>query len=528
MTTEQWLAWARADAEARSIDGLPPLLDALASAQRTLRAADWNARADADPAAGPPPAETSRAPIPTEPPRATPQVANEPIELQPLSWLAPRLARGEVSAIALAEACLEQIDHHNPSVNAIVGSLADRARSDAARADRERAAGRVLGPLHGVPVTLKDLIDLEGVPTTAASRVREAHRARRDAEVTRRLRAAGAVIVGKTNLHEFAFGTTSEDSAFGPVRHPANPSRSPGGSSGGAAAATLAGMCVAAVGTDTGGSIRIPAAACGLVGLKPTFGEVPVDGVVPLACSLDHVGPIARSVADAWLMWAVLAGQPAATPRARRLNDPDGLRLVLVEPHFCDLLEPGVRGSFFDAIDRLRQAGIDVIADALPHAAFTPTIYLHTVMAEAFAYHGPTLDERAADYTPGVRTRLEMGRYVLGQDYVRAQIGRSVLTGEVDALLAGADALVLPALPMAAPRIGETTVLLGTHREPVRNATLRLTQLFDLTGHPAIALPIGEAEPGFRASLQLVGRRGRTEDLLATALACEQVLGTSA
>ena len=168
-------------------------------------------------------------------------------------------------------------------------------------------------PFCGIPISLKDLIDVKGVPTTAASRVRAGLLATRDAPVTRALRAAGAVIVGKCNLHEFAFGTTNEDSAFGPVRHPLDPTRSPGGSSGGSAAAVLAGMCVASVGTDTGGSIRIPAAACGLVGLKPTFGGVPLDGVVPLAASLDHVGPLARTVDDASIVFDALRGYPHVT-----------------------------------------------------------------------------------------------------------------------------------------------------------------------------------------------------------------------
>jgi aspartyl-tRNA(Asn)/glutamyl-tRNA(Gln) amidotransferase subunit A len=181
----------------------------------------------------------------------------------------------------------------------MIATLGEDARRTADRADADRRAGRLRGPLHGIPVTLKDLIDLEGTRTTGASAVRDHLRATADATVARRLRSAGAIVIGKTNLHEFAFGTTNEDSAFGPARHPTDPTRSPGGSSGGSAAAILAGMCAASIGSDTGGSIRIPAAACGIVGLKPTFGEVPTDGVVPLAWSLDHVGPLARSVEDA-------------------------------------------------------------------------------------------------------------------------------------------------------------------------------------------------------------------------------------
>jgi aspartyl-tRNA(Asn)/glutamyl-tRNA(Gln) amidotransferase subunit A len=406
----------------------------------------------------------------------------------------------------------------------MIATMADEARAAAARADADLAAGRPRGPLHGIPITLKDLIDVAGWPTTAGSRLRLSSRARADATVTRRLRAAGAVLVGKTNLHEFAFGTTNEDSAFGPARNPADPDRSPGGSSGGSAAAVATGMCAASIGTDTGGSIRIPAAACGLVGLKGGFGETPTEGVVPLAWSLDHVGPLARCVEDAWLLWDVLRGERTGHAGPKPAAAPSSLQVTQLTPYFCDLLEDGVRAAFEHALERLRHAGIRVGTGGLPHAGLIAPVYLHLVLAEAFALHGPTLDERPDDYTMPVRVRLQMGRYVLGEDYVRAVRGREALVRDVDALLAGAHALVLPTLPMIAPRLGEASVVLGGRSEPVRAATLRLTQAFDVTGHPAISIPIGEVEPGLRAGLQLVGPTGDTESLLAVALACERAL----
>src|SRR6185503_17702214 len=194
------------------------------------------------------------------------------------------------------EQCLAVIRDRNPSLNAFITVFADSARDEARRADDEIAAGRYRGPLHGVPISLKDLIDVEGTPTTAASRVRDGHIANADAPIVTRLREAGAVLIGKNNLHEFALGTTNEDSAFGPARHPLDPARSPGGSSGGSAVSLASGMALASIGTDTGGSIRIPAAACGTVGLKPTWGELPADGVVPLSRTLDHVGPLTLTV----------------------------------------------------------------------------------------------------------------------------------------------------------------------------------------------------------------------------------------
>ena len=224
-------------------------------------------------------------------------------ELPSITDTAPRLASGSVKSEALTEEALRRIGELQPTLNAFITVTADEALAAARQADKDIAGGRYLGPLHGIPLSLKDLIDMKGVPTTAASRLRADHIARRDAPVTARLREAGAVFVGKTNLHEFAFGTTNEDSGWGPARNPVDPSRSPGGSSGGSAISVRTGMAFASVGTDTGGSIRIPAAACGIVGVKPGWGEISADGVVPLSRQLDHVGPLARSVLDAALLY---------------------------------------------------------------------------------------------------------------------------------------------------------------------------------------------------------------------------------
>ena len=211
-----------------------------------------------------------------------------------------QLRAGKTSAAVAVETCLRNIAADAPRLNALILVLAEEARREAKAADEELATGRDRGPLHGVPISVKDLFDIKGTPTTAASRVREGHIAAADAEAITHLRHAGAVFIGKTNLHEFAFGTTNEDSAFGPARNPHDVSRSPGGSSGGSAVSVVAGMALATLGTDTGGSIRIPAAACGIVGLKPTYGEVSAEGVVPLSRTLDHVGPLAHTVTDAW------------------------------------------------------------------------------------------------------------------------------------------------------------------------------------------------------------------------------------
>jgi len=444
---------------------------------------------------------------------------------------ARQLRAREVTALAFTEACLRRIDERQPRLNAFIRVMADEARRDAEAADRELAAGRDRGPLHGVPIAVKDLIDIKGVPTTAASRVRERHVAAADAPVIARVRDAGAVLIGKTNLDEFAFGTTSEHSAFGPVRHPIDPSRSPGGSSGGSAVAVATGMALAALGTDTGGSIRIPAAACAIVGLKPSLGEVPTDAVVPLSRTFDHVGPFARTVHDARLVYRALRGAASSTDRTSdgaRSRSAIDLRLAIPRGYLCDLLDADVRARFEEAVAALRDAGARVADVVIPHASSTPAVYVHIHSSEAATYHARTLETQADRYTPAVRRRLEVGRYVLAQDYLRALDGRGVLRAEVEAALAGGDALLLPALPIPAPPAGAETVMVNGAAEPVRALMLRETQLFNVTGHPAISIPCGATPDGWPCGLQLIGHANQTEALLAVADGVEKILSAPA
>jgi aspartyl-tRNA(Asn)/glutamyl-tRNA(Gln) amidotransferase subunit A len=427
-----------------------------------------------------------------------------------------------ISASEMVEDCLHRIAADNARLNAFILVTADQARRDAAHADQEIAAGRDRGLLHGVPYSVKDLFDVAGLPTTAASRVRDGHRATADAPAVAAMRAAGAVLVGKTNLHEFAFGTTNEESAFGPARHPLDPTRSPGGSSGGSAVSVAAGMALVTLGTDTGGSIRIPAAACGLVGLKPGYGEASTEGVVPLSRTLDHVGPLAPRVADAWSVHQALCG--AAATGALETAAFGGTRIAVPRRYFCELLDPEVAGRFDAALAALTAAGAVIAETEVPHASLIAPIYLHVVFAEAAAYHAATLETMPDRYTAPVRMRLETARYVLAEDYVRALEGREVLRREVDRALDNVAALALPSLPIPAPPIGANTVDVGGRREPVRNVMLRLTQLFNLTGHPAVSLPCGSTKDGLPVGLQLVGRRGHTQELMELALAVEALL----
>src|SRR4051812_32224881 len=328
-----------------------------------------------------------------------------------------QLRAGAITSEQVTEECLRRIDADNPRLNAFILVMADSARQQAREADRELAAGHDRGTLHGVPISIKDLLDIRGVPTTAASRVREGHVAEHDAPAIVHLRQAGAVFVGKTNLHEFAFGTTNEDSAYGPAHNPHDAARSPGGSSGGSAASVAAGMALATIGTDTGGSIRIPAAACGIVGLKPSLGDVSIDGVVPLSRTFDHVGPLTQTVADASLVYHALLGDThATTPVPLPIH---GLRLAVARKYFCDLLDGDVRERFESALERLRAAGAHVHDIEIHHAQDIGPVYLHLVLGDAAAYHATALETMPERYTPPVRLRLEMGRYVLAEDYVR-------------------------------------------------------------------------------------------------------------
>ncbi len=438
--------------------------------------------------------------------------------LDTIASAAAALRAGRVSAVDLVERSLAAIANDQERTNAFIAVDAEGAREAARLADQERSRQVDRGPLHGIPISLKDLIDVAGVVTTAASRVLDDRTAPADATVVTRLREAGAIVIGRTNLHEFALGTTSEDSAYGAVRHPADGRRIAGGSSGGSAAAVAAGMGLASIGTDTGGSVRIPAAACGVVGLKPSAGDVPIDGVVALSPSLDHVGPLARTVQDAAWVFAILAGRRAVSLANRPMGD---LRLRRLRGYFDTPLDPLVGGAIRAALDRLSVAGA-AVEDAEVDATGVTDTYVRIVLPEGAHVHGAHLDTRADRYSPTVRGRLLDGRSVTATEYLAAQDRRATLRQAVDAALDGASALVLPTLPIVAPLAGSRTVDAGGVTLDIRAAMLKHTQLFNLTGHPAISIPVPTA--GLPVGLQIVGRIGQTEDLLTVAAACEAAL----
>ncbi len=443
-----------------------------------------------------------------------------------ISEVTASVAAGRITSEKLTENCLSVIEKLNPKLNAFITVTAEEALQQARQADKEIAAGRRIGPLHGIPISLKDLIDQKGVATTAASQVRRDHQAAADAVVTSRLRRAGAVFVGKTNLHEFAFGTTSEDSGYGPVLNPLDPNRSPGGSSGGSAVSVATGMALGTVGTDTGGSIRIPAAACGIVGLKPEWGHISASGVVPLSRQLDHVGPLAASVADAWMLYNAMQPEGSQISDALEAAPLQGLRIGKLGGYFFDRLDADVESGVLSTIEKLQQRGATVTEVDVPHAADMAAIYLHLVFGDAAEYHARTLVSRPQDYTTPVRLRLEMARYVLAEDYIRALRGKAVISREVTRALEGVDVLALPALAIPAPPLGAATMPVKGGQDQVRALMLRCTQPFNLSGHPAISIPCGKTRHGMPIGLQLVGHKGRTPALVQAALAAEAAIAS--
>jgi len=428
---------------------------------------------------------------------------------------AAALRRREVSSAELTAAALQRIDRLNPSTNAMQFVMAEAARERAKQADEELARGEGRGPLQGIPIAVKDLFCTKGVRTTGGSRLFEDYVPDHDATVVEWLRAGGAVLVGKTGMHELAYGITSSNPHFGAIRNPWDRDRIPGGSSGGSGAAVSAGMVPMAMGSDTGGSIRIPASFCGVVGLKPTYGRVSRYGAMPLGFSLDHMGPLTRSVRDAGAVLNAIAGyDPRDETSSRRPVEsyvPDiepsirGLRIGLPENFYFERLDPDVDAAVRVAFHTAESRGAEIVPLRVPDIAAINTVARVILLAEASALLEPHLEQRDR-FGDDVLALLDQGRLLPATDYINAQRLRRAMQREFAGLWSRVDCLFTPTTPITAPRIGETTVTAGGENEDVRLAATRLVRAINPLGLPAVSIPCGADRRGLPIGLQIVGR----------------------
>ena len=443
-----------------------------------------------------------------------------------ISELARRLRRREISPVEIVQVCLERIEKLNPALNAFITVTAESALAEARTAEAEIARGEWRGPLHGIPVAVKDLIDTAGVRTTAASALYKDRIPAQDAEVVRRLRQAGVVIVGKNNLHECAYGGSSLVSHFGDVHNPWDAGRIAGGSSGGSAAAVAAGLACAAIGTDTAGSIREPAALCGCVGLKPTYGRVSIRGVIPLSPSLDHIGPLAVTVADAAIVLQAIAGYDPIEITSAEVDVMDyagapgestkQLRVGVPRAYFYDDLDPEVAEAAEHALREIqtlvaevKEVRLDVPTDRTLQAA------------ESYAYHAENAARNPELYQAETLRRIRTGENVSAAEYIQRRRELEEGRRSIRAVFTDVDVLVTPTTPIPAPAIAE----LKTDPDALRPAELKLlrnTRPFNVWGLPAISVPCGFTQSGLPIGLQIAGAHWREDLVLRLAGAYEE------
>ena len=437
----------------------------------------------------------------------------------------------KLSPVELTKLMLARIEDLNPKINAYITVSAEVALAQAKKAERElcgprsRKNRRDRGPLHGIPISLKDNICTQGIRTTVGSKILKDLFPKHDAIVVAQLKKAGAVLLGKTNMHEFAYGVTSNNPHYGAVLNPWDLSRIPGGSSGGAAAAVAAGLCYGSIGTDTGGSIRIPASLCGVVGLKPTWERISCEGVMPLSPSLDCTGPLARSVRDVAILTGAIYSRVAREPN---LSNPSTLRanprkfcLGLPRQMFFDALAPEVRSAFDSALRELCRAGMETVDLSIPLLDEAEDAGNHIAWVEAtlFHQHEGYFPARAEEYGEDVRSRLEMGAKVSAVDYFQAQEIQKQFFQQLHLAMAetDVDAIAVPTTPIEAPLMNQETSRVGKHDYPTRALLLRLNRPANLAGVPAISLPCGFTRAGLPIGLQLMGSVGGERTLLQIA-----------
>jgi aspartyl-tRNA(Asn)/glutamyl-tRNA(Gln) amidotransferase subunit A len=463
---------------------------------------------------------------------------DESLAFATIEELAALLAKHRISPVELTGLFLRRIERQNPALNAFITVTAETALAAARLAEkqllRRRGSGRENSPLLGIPITLKDNIWTRGICSTAGSKILRDFVPPEDSTVARKLSRAGAILLGKTNLNEFAYGITGGNAHYGPVHNPWALDRIPGGSSAGSAVAIAAGICAASIGTDTGGSIRVPSAFCGIVGLKPTFGRVSVFGTMPLSPSFDHVGPLARTVADAAILLSLIAGRDPLDPTSssRPVEDFHGalrkplrkFRLGRPRELYWEKLDPEVRRTAEAAVRDMERRGATVREVSLPHLKESLNAATDISLAEALHVHEAAgyFPARDADYGEEVRQRIEAGAKVPAHRYLAGFDVRKRLFAEFDAAFQDVDAIVAPALPVPAPLIGAETVPIDGEQIGVRPAIVGHSRPANFTGLPAISIPCGFTRDGLPIGLQLIGRAFDEATLLRIAFFYER------
>ena len=434
-----------------------------------------------------------------------------------ITALAPLLKAGRVSPVEITQAALDRIAAENPRLNAFLTVTGASALEQARQAEAEIRKGKYRGPLHGVPISVKDLFYTRGVRTTAGSKILSDFIPRSDAVAVRMLRTAGAVLLGKTALHEWAYGVTNNNPHFGPTRNPHNPACVPGGSSGGSAVAVSTGMGYASLGTDTGGSIRIPASLCGVTGLKPTFGLVSTRGVIPLGATLDHVGPLTRSVEDAALLLEALTGK-----RVKEFREGvRGLRIGVPEKFFFERIHADVEKAVRNALAQLQACGARLVNVHVNGAHEANEAGRTILLVEALKPHRRYRAKRT-EYGLDVRGNLERGEKVQRAELREAQRVRARFSRELNHIFARVDVLITPTTPVTAPRIGATTIEIAGHPEDLRPCMTRLVRCFNLAGLPAMSVPCGRDPAGLPIGMQIAAKKKDEATVLRAGLAWER------
>lgn len=449
--------------------------------------------------------------------------------------LARLVATKAASPLEIVEAHLDRIAALDGTLKSYITVLGESARAAARAAEKKVMAREDLGSLHGVPVGIKDLYCTKGVRTTGGSRLLGDWVPTEDATVVTRLAVAGAIALGKLNMHEFAYGPEGLNPHYGTPWNPWDRAthRLCGGSSSGSGAAVAAGLCPGALGSDTGGSIRIPASLCGLTGIKPTYGRVSRAGALPLAWSLDHVGPMCRSAADCALMLGAMAGHDPRDASTSTLPVPDyraaltgqvkGLRIGLLRRFFLETAGAPQRLAVEQAAETLEGLGASVRDVSLEQMKYAAGVAAAVISVESYAYHEAWLKARGAEYGPDVRERLLVGAFVSGADYLKGQRVRRLIRDEVDQVLGGVDVLIAPTVPIAATEVDASEVEVNGRREAVRPSLIRYTRPFNASGHPAASVPCGFTADGLPIGMQVIGRSFDEATVLRVADAYQRV-----